>query len=85
VAAGALLVREAGGLVTDWLGNDRNWLDSGDIVVGPAGVHQTILELARASGPGGSATEPGDAGMGSGGRWAETVITKDYGVSDRRR
>ena len=35
VAAGALLVREAGGVVTDWAGDDRAWLDSGNIVVGP--------------------------------------------------
>ena len=35
VAAGALLVREAGGVATDWAGDDRAWLDSGNIVVGP--------------------------------------------------
>ncbi len=50
VAAGALLVREAGGIVTDFAGDDRAWLDSGDIVVGPPAVHAAILELARESG-----------------------------------
>ena len=48
VAAGALLVREAGGVVTDWAGDDHAWLDSGDIVVGPDSVHAAIL----AAGPG---------------------------------
>lgn len=47
VAAGALLVREAGGLVTDWSGDDRAWLTSGDIVAGPPAVHAAMLELAR--------------------------------------
>jgi myo-inositol-1(or 4)-monophosphatase len=47
VAAGALLVREAGGVVTDWHGDDRAWLESGDIVAGPPAVHARILEIAR--------------------------------------
>ena len=50
VAAGALLVREAGGLVTDWVGDDRAWLDSGDIVAAPPAVHAEVLALARESG-----------------------------------
>ena len=50
VAAGALLVREAGGVVTDWAGDDRAWLDSGNIVVGPPAVHAAALELIRESG-----------------------------------
>lgn len=45
VAAGALLVREAGGLVTDWTGDRGRWLASGDVVVGPPAVHARILEL----------------------------------------
>ena len=45
VAAGALLVREAGGVVTDWQGDDRAWLESGDIVAGPGPVHEQILEV----------------------------------------
>ena len=47
VAAGALLVREAGGVVTDWSGDDRSWLTSGDIVAGPPAVHAAMLELTR--------------------------------------
>ena len=38
VAAGGLIVREAGGVVTDWAGDDRAWLRSGDIVAGPPAV-----------------------------------------------
>jgi myo-inositol-1(or 4)-monophosphatase len=49
VAAGALLVREAGGVVTDWSGDDRTWLASGDIVAGSPAVHAVLLELARAT------------------------------------
>ena len=45
VAAGGLLVREAGGVVTDWQGDDRAWLRSGDIVAAPAPVHERILEV----------------------------------------
>lgn len=47
VAAGGLLVREAGGVVTDWDGDDYAWLESGDIVAGPPAVHARILELIR--------------------------------------
>jgi myo-inositol-1(or 4)-monophosphatase len=46
VAAGALLVREAGGVVTDWSGDERAWLTSGDIVAGPPAIHAVLLELA---------------------------------------
>ena len=45
VAAGGLLVREAGGVVTDWQGDDRAWLQSGDIVAGPAAVHERMLQV----------------------------------------
>jgi myo-inositol-1(or 4)-monophosphatase len=45
VAAGALLVREAGGVVTDWNGDDRAWLESGDVVAGPPHVHARILDI----------------------------------------
>jgi myo-inositol-1(or 4)-monophosphatase len=47
VAAGALLVREAGGVVTDWSGDDRAWLTSGDIVTGSPALHAALLELTR--------------------------------------
>jgi myo-inositol-1(or 4)-monophosphatase len=49
VAAGALLVREAGGCVTDWSGDDRAWLTSGDIVAGSPALHTALLELTRAT------------------------------------
>jgi fructose-1,6-bisphosphatase/inositol monophosphatase family enzyme len=39
---------EAGGIVTDWSGDERAWLDSGDIVAGPPVIHEAMLELARA-------------------------------------
>src|SRR5207237_10430951 len=38
VAAGALLVREAGGVVTDWEGDERRWLDTGNILAGSPAV-----------------------------------------------
>jgi myo-inositol-1(or 4)-monophosphatase len=49
VAAGALLVREAGGVVTDWSGDDQAWLTSGDIVAGSPVLHAALLELTRAT------------------------------------
>ncbi len=47
VAAGGLLIQEAGGIVTDWTGDDRAWLDSGDILAGSPAVHEELRELAR--------------------------------------
>jgi myo-inositol-1(or 4)-monophosphatase len=49
VAAGALLVREAGGVVTDWSGDERAWLTSGDIVAGPPATHAELLGVIRAT------------------------------------
>jgi myo-inositol-1(or 4)-monophosphatase len=45
VAAGAALVLEAGGRVTDWDGGDA-WLESGDIIAASPAVHEALLELA---------------------------------------
>jgi myo-inositol-1(or 4)-monophosphatase len=45
VAAGAALVMELGGRVTDWTGG-RGWLESGDILAAPAAVHEVLLDLA---------------------------------------
>jgi myo-inositol-1(or 4)-monophosphatase len=45
VAAGAIIVREAGGVVTDWQGDPRAWLTSGDIVAGPPAVHERMLSV----------------------------------------
>jgi myo-inositol-1(or 4)-monophosphatase len=47
VAAGALLVREAGGVVTDWAGHNGAWLTSGDILAAGPRVHPTLRELAE--------------------------------------
>jgi myo-inositol-1(or 4)-monophosphatase len=47
VAAGALLVTEAGGVVTDWAGDAAAWLVSGDILAGPPAVYEVLLDLAR--------------------------------------
>lgn len=44
VAAGGLLIQEAGGVVTDWTGGD-GWL-SGDILAGSPAVHEELLRLA---------------------------------------
>lgn len=46
VAAGALVVREAGGVVTDWDGDPDAWLHSGDILAGPPAVHERLLGLS---------------------------------------
>ena len=46
LAPGILLVREAGGLVTDLDGGD-GMLASGDIVAGPPGVVPLLLEVVR--------------------------------------
>ena len=45
VAAGALLIEEAGGVVTDWTGGG-DYL-SGDILAGPERIHAALLELSR--------------------------------------
>jgi myo-inositol-1(or 4)-monophosphatase len=48
VAAGALLVREAGGIVTDVVGGD-SFLRTGDIVAGGDGIHPAMLGLTRSA------------------------------------
>jgi myo-inositol-1(or 4)-monophosphatase len=45
IAAGAAILLEVGGCVTDWAGGSK-WLESGDILAGPPAVHQALLELA---------------------------------------
>jgi myo-inositol-1(or 4)-monophosphatase len=44
VAAGALLIREAGGVVSDFSGGDR-WFKRGNIVGAPPAVHEELLRL----------------------------------------
>jgi myo-inositol-1(or 4)-monophosphatase len=45
-AAGALLVREAGGVVTDLSGGDR-YLDTGNVMAGGIKVHGAMLKAIR--------------------------------------
>ncbi|MBK1643817.1 inositol monophosphatase [Thiocapsa imhoffii] len=45
-AAGALLVQEAGGTVTDLAGG-KTYLETGNLVAGNLNVHQAMLELLR--------------------------------------
>lgn len=45
VAAGAGLLMEVGGVVTDWTGGDT-WVETGDILAASPAVHDVLLELA---------------------------------------
>jgi myo-inositol-1(or 4)-monophosphatase len=49
VAAGGLLIEEAGGIVTDWSGGP-DWLP-GEILAGPPSVHAELLRIAAISTP----------------------------------
>ena len=54
VAAGGLLVLEAGGVVTDWAGDSRAIYVSGDVLAGAPEWHERMLAMvaeAGASGP----------------------------------
>ena len=44
MAAGTLMIREAGGLVTNLAGGD-SYMDSGNIVAGTPKVHGELLKL----------------------------------------
>lgn len=49
LAAGALLVQEAGGVITDWEGG-QGWFESGNLVAGTPGVARDLVgALAQAS------------------------------------
>jgi myo-inositol-1(or 4)-monophosphatase len=48
VVAGAALVVEVGGRVTDWSGGDT-WAETGNILAASAEVHEALLKLARDS------------------------------------
>ncbi len=50
-AAGALLVEEAGGVVTDFAGGGL-WRTSGNVLAGVPGVHGALVELASRAGAG---------------------------------
>ena len=44
IAAGSLLVTEAGGVISDFSGGDR-WMDRGNIIGAPPGVHAELLNI----------------------------------------
>ena len=46
VAAGALIVREAGGLLNDFSGGD-NWMDGGEVLAGTPRVHHEMLQVMK--------------------------------------
>ena len=46
MAAGALVVLESGGVVTDWQGDPGAWLAGGGVLAGSPAVHSALLELA---------------------------------------
>jgi myo-inositol-1(or 4)-monophosphatase len=46
LAAGALLVQEAGGVITDWDGG-QSWFESGNLVVGTPDAAQDLLDCLR--------------------------------------
>ena len=48
VVAGAALVLEVGGRVTDWTGEDT-WVETGNILAASPAVHEVLLELAAQS------------------------------------
>ena len=47
IAAGSLLVRESGGVVSDWAGDERAVFRSGDILAGAPGWHERMLAMTR--------------------------------------
>ena len=51
IAAGALLVSEAGGVVTDWSGDPGGPFRGGDILAGAPAWHERMLEVCRAAAP----------------------------------
>ena len=44
IAAGSLLVTEAGGVFSDFSGGER-WLQRGNVVGAPPGVHRELIRL----------------------------------------
>lgn len=47
MAAGVLLIREAGGIVTDIHGDPGKWFDTGNIVTGNPSIHSQIIEVTK--------------------------------------
>lgn len=62
VCAGALVVREAGGVVTDWDADDSAWLRSGNILAAPPAVHAALLAIAQSSAAAADKLEPSESG-----------------------
>ena len=60
MAAGALMIEEAGGVVTDFFGGDE-YLSAGNIVAGNSVIHGDILKVTK-----GSFTEEGVAALANG-------------------
>ena len=58
IAAGALLVQEAGGVVTDWRGDHDAVFRSGDILAGAPAWHAAMLQITTAA-PGGAMESQG--------------------------
>jgi myo-inositol-1(or 4)-monophosphatase len=46
IAAGALVIREAGGYITDLDGREK-FLDSGEVVAGNETMHRQLLAILR--------------------------------------
>jgi myo-inositol-1(or 4)-monophosphatase len=46
IAAGVILVREAGGFISDFASRDRT-LDSGDVVAANSAIHGDLIRLLR--------------------------------------
>ena len=49
VAAGALIIQEAGGIITDFQGDTERWKTSGHIVAGEKRCHEQMMELIKTS------------------------------------
>jgi myo-inositol-1(or 4)-monophosphatase len=47
IAAGSLLVLEAGGVVTDWAGDPREVFAGGDVLAGSPAWHERMLDLVQ--------------------------------------
>jgi myo-inositol-1(or 4)-monophosphatase len=58
VAAGSLLMLEAGGVVTDWEGDPRGVYGSGDILAGSPAWHERMLDLVRCADAAATAATP---------------------------
>lgn len=47
-SAGAVILREAGGIITDWSGDDQEWLINGQILsCSSARLHEKLLDLIK--------------------------------------